>query len=160
MRIVVVSDTHRDFWSFREIVEKHKREAECFIHLGDGMQELMDIRELYPDVRIYSVRGNCDFGSRDKETEILNTEQAKIFFTHGHHYHVKYGLYDLKEAARQNGAQIALYGHTHEAKAEYDDGLYILNPGSPSHPRAGKGSYGIIDLTQAGIVLNIVEINP
>ena len=39
MRIVVVSDTHRDFRTLLQIVEKHKGEAAYFLHLGDGEQE-------------------------------------------------------------------------------------------------------------------------
>lgn len=157
MRIVVVSDTHRDFWALREVVEKHKREVDCFLHLGDGAQELEDIRELYPEICVYSVRGNCDFGAKAKDSGILSTEFAKIFYTHGHLYRVKYGLYDFKSVAQEQHAQIALYGHTHQSHTEYDNGLYIMNPGSLAHPREGKPSYGIIDLTSGGIVLNIVE---
>lgn len=160
MRIIVVSDTHGDFWSLHEIVEKHQRDADFFIHLGDGARELAEIKEMYPDQLFYSVRGNCDLGSREKEVGIITAGEVKILYTHGHLYHVKYGLYDLEALARENHAQIALYGHTHRGETQYEDGLYIMNPGSPSRPRDSDPSYGIVDITKAGIVLNLVKIKP
>ena len=62
-------------------------------------------------------------------------------------------MYDFLSAARGNGAQIALYGHTHEPMTDYQDGLYVMNPGALG---GARGSYGIIDLTPAGIVTNII----
>ena len=38
----------------------------------------------------------------------------------------------------------------------YDDGLYVMNPGSPSQPRGSKPGYGIVDITTAGVVCNNV----
>lgn len=46
-----------------------------------------------------------------------------------------------------------LFGHTHQPLTEYDDGLYMLNPGSLH----GGGTYGVLDITAAGVVMNIVE---
>ena len=65
------------------------------------------------------------------------------------------GLYNVCCAAREKKADIVLFGHTHQALAEYDDGLYILNPGSL---HGSMGTYGIIDITKAGIVTNIVRL--
>ena len=158
MRIIVISDTHGDFWALQQIVERHRRDTELFLFLGDGAREWQEIQELYPELSYDSVRGNCDFGVRTKDQGLLSTPWGKILYTHGHRFNVKYGLYDLKETARQNGAVIALYGHTHAAYTEYDDGLYVMNPGSPAQPRGGsKPGYGILDLTDAGIVTNLVE---
>ena len=38
---------------------------------------------------------------------------------------------------RELGCNVALYGHTHIPKLDYDGKLYIINPGSPSCPRGG-----------------------
>ncbi len=61
-------------------------------------------------------------------------------------------------AARENNAQIAVFGHTHVAHCVYEQGVYLLNPGSASSPRAGRASYGIVDITPNGIVPFIVEL--
>ena len=53
------------------------------------------------------------------------------------------------------GAQVALYGHTHNALEDYDDGLYLLNPGSLN---SWEATYGTVDITPQGIVTNIVKL--
>ncbi|MCI7805035.1 MAG: metallophosphoesterase family protein, partial [Oscillospiraceae bacterium] len=64
-----------------------------------------------------------------------------------------------KAKARSMGADIALYGHTHERFCAYEDGLYIMNPGSTSCPRDGrKPSFGIIDVSPSGIMTNIIDL--
>lgn len=78
----------------------------------------------------------------------------RFFFTHSHLYDAKLGLYQLVCAARERKADLLLFGHTHQPLTDYDDGLYILNPGSLS---GSGGTYGTVDITPAGVVLNIVR---
>lgn len=161
MRIVVLSDTHRDFFAALEIVKRHLMNADVFIHLGDGLREWDDIRALYPDKRMLAVRGNCDFSSNEPAAGVLACEDGhKIFYTHGHLYNVKSTSDDLMRAAREKGCDIALHGHTHTACEFYEDGLYLLCPGSPSCPKDSPPGYGIIDITPAGVVLNRVTWKP
>ena len=89
-------------------------------------------------------------------TEIAQVGGKRLFVTHGHLYQAKFTIYNMICAAREEKADILLYGHTHCAMNEYDDGLYIMNPGS-CH---GSGAtYGYIDITDKGdIVTNIVTI--
>lgn len=157
-RIIVISDTHGRFHALYNIVESRQKEAACFIHLGDGEKEVEDIRTLFPQIALYHVRGNCDFASQSPVIQSIEAGGKIITFTHGHTYYVKQGLYQLKSAARNLHTDIILYGHTHQSSTEYDDGLYLMNPGSAVQPRNGPPSYGIIDITDAGIVLNIVTI--
>ena len=65
------------------------------------------------------------------------------------------GLYPLACAARGGGAQGGLYGHTHTALEDYDDGLYLLNPGALN---SWEATYGTVDITPQGIVTNIVKL--
>ena len=158
MRIIVVSDTHRDFFRLKGIVEDN-RSADLFIHLGDGEQELRDVQELFTDKTFLFVRGNCDYASMAKSVDTISVGDYKLLFTHGNNYDVGFTLDSLIREARHNGAQIALYGHTHVHYTGYADGIYVMNPGSPSSPRGGrKPSYGVIDLTPAGVAMHIVEI--
>ena len=82
----------------------------------------------------------------------------KIFLTHGADLGVKYSIGPAVSEARKFGADILLYGHTHIAYVGYEDGLYIMNPGSCARPRKGAPSYGVIDITKAGIHMHTVEI--
>jgi putative phosphoesterase len=49
--------------------------------------------------------------------------------------------------AQEVGATIALFGHIHQAVAEYDKNILFVNPGSISQPRGPVQipSYAIID---------------
>ena len=103
------------------------------------------------------MRGNCDISSDAPDTDIVPLGPVKAFICHGHTYGVEYGRLDsLVYAAQEAGAKIAMFGHTHEALETYDDGLYILNPGSCSGFRA---TCGLVDISPAGILTNILHIN-
>lgn len=158
MKIIVMSDSHRSFFSLEKIFTGYY--ADLYIHLGDGETELDRIAAQYPDKQIVHVKGNCDLGSfSDSEAFLMPAENCKIYATHGHRYDVKYSLEPLKAKARSMGANIALYGHTHERFCAYEDGLYIMNPGSTSCPRdGGKPSFGIIDVSPSGIMTNIIDL--
>ena len=63
--------------------------------------------------------------------------------------------YNIVCAARERKAQVLLYGHTHNAFTDYEDGLYLMNPGSLS---GWQATYGTLDLTEQGIVTNVVTL--
>ena len=154
MRILVVSDTHRDSYSLRQAILQQPK-AEVVLHLGDGEAEIMDMKLEFPQRMIIPVRGNCDWGSTLPATEELCLEGQRIFMTHGHLYQVKMGYYPIYCAAREKKADILLFGHTHVPMQDYDDGLYVLNPGSL---HGANASYGILDITPAGIMTNLLTL--
>ena len=158
-RIVVISDTHKDFFTLRKIVERHRQDTDLFLHLGDVEEDVRKIQALYPSLSIRSVRGNCDFGSKSKPVDIVELGCARILFCHGHTMFVSAGTEYLENAAREAGCNVALYGHTHVSYCRYKDGLYVMNPRSPSSPRDGKASYGIIDITETGLLPYVVKLN-
>ena len=144
IKIIVISDSHRNYISLREIVENNK-DADLFIHLGDGMQEAMRVADEYTGLDFAFVRGNCDGVNYLDDIE-LEAGGYKIFCTHGHNYYVKRGLDTLKQHARSAGCDIVLYGHTHIKNIEKDNGLYIMNPGSVYD----DDSYGVITIDDNG----------
>lgn len=155
MKILVVSDTHGDFNSLLRAV-KAQPDAEVIVHCGDGDEQVQLLKDTYKDKMIVGVRGNCDWNSFLPSKETLKICGKKIFITHGHLYNAKMGLYKVVCAAREEGADILLYGHTHIAMNTYEDGLYVMNPGSCSGYMA---SYGIIEITEKGDILtNIVKV--
>ena len=79
-------------------------------------------------------------------------------YTHGHTLSVKYGTQRLIELARQNKCDIALYGHTHTSQILYEEGLYVVNPGSCSSPRDSRASYAVIDIEESGIMPILIEV--
>ena len=158
MRIIVVSDTHRDFRPFYDIVLRYQEEANLFLHLGDGEREVDEIKNLFPNLPIRNVRGNGDMLSLAPAVDVFEAGGVRILMAHGHTFHVKSGIGDLERTARNSGCSIALYGHTHIADNHYEDGLYTMNPGSPSCPKEGKPSFGIIDIMPNGIMPFLVNL--
>ena len=159
MKIIVFSDSHGNAMNLNKVIKMHSN-ADMFIHLGDGEREFSNLEAIYPHLKMYHVAGNCDYDSLHPNEIVLNADfNIKIFATHGHRYYVKYSLEAIKSSARENGCQIALFGHTHNRFSSYEDGLYIMNPGSISCPRDNnKPSYGIIEISKSGIITNIVEV--
>lgn len=148
MRIVVMSDSHRAKRNLFEIVEKHIDAADLFIFLGDGEDDFDEVLMLYPNLKYERVSGNCDWYSDYPLYKEINFDGKKIFFSHGHPFHVKFGYGEIISEAKKRGADICLFGHTHLQYTDYDDGLYVMNPGS-----VAGGEYGMIDIVPNGIAL-------
>lgn len=157
MRILVVSDSHgrRDRLA-RAAAEQPG--AAALLHLGDGAGDTQELN-LSARCRLVQVAGNNDYASLLPYDELLRFDSTCIYMTHGHRYRVKSSPEEAIAKARQAGAHILLYGHTHQAGYWYRDGLHIMNPGTVGGIGAPP-AYGIIDLTPAGIVCNTIPLNP
>ena len=153
MRVLVVSDVHGKLNLLREAIEAQPT-ARNVLFLGDGLRQVEDVMELYPDRTFYTVPGNCDFGAGGLPVRQETFGGKRFYFTHGHLHDVKYTLYRLDLAAREAGADIALFGHTHTPYEEYADGLYLFNPGSLGHDY----TYGYVDIVGGGIVTRVVKL--
>jgi putative phosphoesterase len=158
VRIIICADSHGNADILKKIIERNDK-ADIFVHLGDCESEVNVIRELYPTRDIRFVRGNNDYASTAPTSLVIDTPKGRVFCTHGHQYGVYTGVERLSYAAREADCQVACFGHTHARFSDYDDGLFVINPGSCTRPRDGKPpSYAFIDLTDAGIVVNIVDV--
>lgn len=146
MRILVVSDSHGDVLSLRLAIEAQAK-ARMIIHLGDGERDMDAVSHLLEGMKVVQVRGNTDFGVFSPNSCIETVEGKRLYCTHGDRENVKGGTGELKKIARDKEADIVLFGHTHVPASEYDDGLYLFNPGS-----IRQGQYGVVDITKAGIV--------
>ena len=80
MRIVVVSDTHGNARALRQAV-LDQPQAEYIIHLGDGAQDVDDLRVEFPEKTFLQVQGNCDTGCAWPLQERLTVEGVCIFYT-------------------------------------------------------------------------------
>ena len=157
MRIVVISDSHKKTLVIDKILAAQK-EAKHVFFLGDNTDDIEDFIFMYPQKEFHIVCGNCDYFSNYQTFGIENICGKRILYTHGHTLSVKSGTQRLAETARQNECDIALFGHTHTSQTVYDNGLYIVNPGSCSSPRDSRASYAVIDITDNGIMPIIIEV--
>ena len=158
MRLIVVSDTHRNFGRLHKVVQRHINHCDLFLHLGDGLREMDDILSLYPSLPALAVCGNCDWAREEPYERVLSLNEHKAFLCHGHQYGVKASWQPLAKHARELGCTLALFGHTHQRISHYEDGLYLLNPGSLGQPREGAPSYAVVDLVGKTAVINLVEV--
>ena len=62
MKLLVVSDVHGDLDALERAVDA-EADADAVIFLGDGLREAEDLQDMRPELKIYSVRGNCDYAS-------------------------------------------------------------------------------------------------
>jgi uncharacterized protein len=137
MKVVAVSDSHGNRGLLREAVLQALRGApvDVFVHCGDGARDVEAVepilRDANPAVRLYVVRGNCDAGAFQYQAlELFEAGGLRMMATHGHAYGVKNGYGELASAAKDHGAKIVFFGHTHLPLLEAVHGVYLVNPGA------------------------------
>lgn len=138
-KFIVLSDSHGNAEGVSALLPL-VAENDYVIHLGDGVGDIRKLRDYYPD-KTYFCAGNCDFLSQYPTEGVLETEGVRIFYCHGHQYGVKQDLQSLAVAAKSRDCDIALYGHTHEAKISHLEGVTLINPGSLRYAVGKGGSY-------------------
>ena len=141
MNIGIVSDSHGDRGSLRALVNAMGPiDVLCF--LGDGTDDVREL-EAFSGLRaghpaVYAVKGNNDLYGWEPEEIVLTLGGHKLLMVHGHHQGVRQGLMRLSLYAREKGADVVLFGHTHMPCVENDHGLLMINPGA-----AGRGMWSV-----------------
>lgn len=116
-------------------------QPDLVLHLGDYVTDFQAISKAFPDIPMQNVAGNCDYGSAAPCLGEITLNGIRIFYSHGHLYHVKSTYLSILYAARERKADVVLFGHTHRAECFKEDHLWVMNPGA-----AGQGSYGLIEI--------------
>ena len=159
MRAAVFSDTHSNTALMLEAVRRTR--PDVLIHLGDhrsrdeerGLdgdhdRDTICLKSEFPEIPLFSVRGNCDFFTTAPDRDIVPLGPVKAFITHGHLYNVDWSTDSLAYAAQEAECQIAMFGHTHEAMNGELGSIRLLNPGT-----AGKGrilTYAWVEVNENG----------
>ncbi|WNS74506.1 metallophosphoesterase [Bacillus sp. DTU_2020_1000418_1_SI_GHA_SEK_038] len=154
MRILIVSDSHGLTGELTEI-KKHSTGIDKLIHCGDS-----ELISDHPGLEGFTaVRGNCDFDNTFPEEHVEDIGGHRVFITHGHRYSVKSTLLNLSYRAKELGARIVCFGHSHYLGAEMIDGILFINPGSIRKPRGRKErTYVIIDIEKDEINLSVYDL--
>ena len=155
MKLLVMSDTHGDV----EVIERVKSfhpDAVKMIHCGDS--ELPYHHSAM--VNLERVRGNCDYDDNYLEEILFQMNGERVFVTHGHLYDVKNSPMKLVYRAKEVGANIVCFGHSHILGAEYIDGIFFVNPGSLLKPRRiPEKSFVTITITNTHFTLDCYDDN-
>lgn len=150
MRILIISDTHRENKNYFKALEQAGT-VDMVVHCGDAEGTEVAICKS-ADCPVKIIAGNNDFFcDLPKEEEFL-IGSYQVWLTHGHNYYVSMGNEILKEEAEARGADIVMYGHTHKPVVDVGENLIAVNPGSLTYPRqvGRKPSYIIMDLDEQG----------
>lgn len=139
MKILVLSDSHGDASAVESAVLLERPDAA--LHLGDGASDMA-----CAGVQYAAVRGNCDFRAELPDKRVLTLGGVKLFMTHGHMYGVKQGYMAAVMAAREAGADVLLFGHTHFPMYDMCGALHVLNPGS-----VRQGRYAVLEAADGRI---------
>lgn len=154
MRIGVLSDTHGDQETIRQVV-KLFTPVDMWLHAGDCSQDAEYLASLVA-VPVFAAKGNCDGQTTAKIDEFVEACGHKIWLTHGHRYGVKQGPQELVRRGSQHGVDIVIYGHTHVPDNHWSDGILIFNPGSAYGSHA---TCGFLDVDEQGqVVGSIIKV--
>ncbi|MGI8828023.1 MAG: metallophosphoesterase family protein [Chloroflexota bacterium] len=163
MRAVVLADTHmpRRARSLPPLLLAELETADVVFHLGDFTEEdlVRSLREFAP---LYAVHGNQDspevqalFPSTHRLTLEGNLVVALIHGDVGGRTAVHAAHSLLRE---QPDVALVLFGHSHRAYLEWDNGTLLFNPGSPTdRRRAPSKTFGILEVGES-LSASIVEI--
>lgn len=156
MKWLVFSDSHGNLDYMKKGVEQEKPDK--VLHLGDVVRDARRLQECFPELEIEMVVGNCDGYSGDdsapSEKELFMGEK-RIFLCHGHTYQVKLGIGMLTQEGRARGADVVLFGHTHDPLCSLEGNMWVMNPGTCSGmPRA---TYGVIELENGKLNCRMVD---
>lgn len=155
MRVLVVADTHGRLGPIQHVVEQLGGQVDLILHAGDHYRDADNLAYLL-EIPARGVIGNCDWRSDGPEEDILEVLGHRIYLAHGHRHGVKAGTENLVKRAKELGAKVAIYGHTHVPDLRTEDGIIILNPGSPVQPRGeSRASVGILDIEGDSIKAHI-----
>lgn len=148
MKVGVISDTHvpTGAQSLPPAVFDIFRDVELILHAGDIVR-LSVLEELKALAPVEAVAGNMDDPevlARLPQKKIMTLGRFRVGLTHG-----KYKIDVQKEMIRKefDSVDLIVYGHSHTPFWGRIDGIYFLNPGSPTDRRyAPYNSVAVLEI--------------
>lgn len=160
MRIAVFSDTHGAVGAARLALQK-LGPVDWVLHAGDYYEDARKIASIpgTGPLKVKAVLGNCDYKVKGPREEVFGLSGVRILLTHGHTYDVKRGLDRLFYRAKEMGARVVIFGHSHVPTMFTEDDILFLNPGSLALPRGdSQPSYGLLTVKQGEAEGKILEL--
>lgn len=156
VKILTISDNHGIDHEMVQLLADYRDSVDYIVHCGDS--EFPKQHSVWSLVDV-SVKGNMDFGENYPLDSLLNTPIGKIYVAHGHLLSVNGTRIRLANEAKENGANIAFYGHTHVLGAEMVEGVLCINPGSFNHSRGSvpKRTFAIISIDETSVTVQYFD---
>ncbi|MGE5589899.1 MAG: metallophosphoesterase family protein [Bacillota bacterium] len=160
MRVGIIGDTHGDLRTARLLLSR-LGDIEVLLHTGDYYDDAMQMA-CWPELRgipVYAVMGNGDYAVNGPRQVVVHLAGRKVLLVHGHQHDVKRGMTRLAHDAGKVSPDVVVFGHTHVAGIFREQGLLLVNPGSPSLPRRRAcGSGAVLDIQPDGIVPQLIDL--
>ena len=159
----LISDTHVPARARRipKMVFKIFENVDYIVHAGD-LVKLAVLDELEQLAPVLAVHGNMDGPEVSGALPKLNS--LKIYdwkIGVQHDPNTLFGRGKMQEIAKQNGFNVFVYGHTHNANIKWEGTTLYINPGSPTNPMSSfinKPSVALLKITKETITPEIVQI--
>jgi hypothetical protein len=161
--VAAISDTHMPRGARRlpEACVERLRAADLILHAGDlsTLEVLEELRALGPPV--HAVYGNADGPAvRELLPKELVVEAGGIRIGMAHVPGPAAG-HEERLVRRFPGCDAVVYGHTHLPEVERHDGVWILNPGSPTERRrAPAHTMLVLEIDAGDIRPELVVVDP
>lgn len=149
--LLALADTHA---TGRPVLSEPVRaaidRAAVTVHAGDfTARQALSTFEDATD-RLVAVAGNRDAPPVDERLPAARTVEAlgsRVLVVHGHEHDAT----SLPLLARQDGADLAIVGHTHRPGVDRLGELPVLNPGSHTDPRGNRPAFATVRRTGNGL---------
>jgi len=151
--VLVISDSHGNIATLTTALKwAYDANLDAAVFLGDGYEDL-NLASARAGFALpwHAVRGNGDFSFSVPDDMALEISARKIFLAHGNRHNVREGHKTISAAARNAGAEAALFGHTHVPYCATVNGMFLLNPGSIGRPRSDAGhTFAVLECPDSG----------
>ena len=138
--------------------------VELILHAGDiySRSVLDRLQQVAP---VLAAKGDDDYiiDERVKLKHVLTLEGRKVWLIHERPYPYRSGAPSAARPegpAPQDAADIIVFGHEHRTIVERQNGVLLVNPGSPTFLayRRGPGTVALLDINQGEAEVRILDL--
>ncbi len=154
----VIADTHipRRAWALPENLLPHLERADLILHAGDLMDPTL-LGEMAAYAPVRAVQGNLD-PPEAKLPDALQFEFGGVRVAMIHDSGQKKGR-SSRMRRRFPEARVVVFGHSHIPWLEDEEGLLLLNPGSPTDKRRQpKHTFALLWAENAGVRAEVLAL--
>ena len=157
-KILVLSDTHSH--PLPEEVWEQTQNVDGILHAGD-FTDIDVFHQLKKRSHIWAVYGNGDDASLRKilpRTCVVTIEDTRIALVHGEGAGTQVKMF-ARDIFQKEKVDVIVFGHSHMALNEMDEGVLMFNPGSSTDTiRAPFLSYGILEIHGEQVKGRIIKV--
>ena len=164
MKIGLIADTHLPVVAkvIPPQVARVFESVDLILHAGDiQWSPALDLlEEIAP---VLAAKGNNDYfeDPRMKPIQLLEIGGLKVASIHVFDY-PSHRLAYYEQYVFQSKVDVVVYGDTHVPELFHQDGVVLVNPGSPTSPgpnmRLGLGHVGILEISEGQVDARVISL--